>query len=257
MDVLARHLTGGFDSFMKTAFVERVREIDRQKKDRGELEGGADPQLERIDLPNMGPELLEGVHKVAAVLSDARREELKSSQFALPTAKAKKTGEGGDVQAGEKGKYPIPDVKHARNALARVSQFGNPATRDAVRRKVYAKYPELRASFEERHGESPTSKKNVTKQEQGGIGKAAEAGCATPGEKKRSGGKGRGMAVGAGKGPIGIPQGQKEAAPATIGLGFAKGPGIREDLEQVAAREQSLKKNASIARIALVLKRAG
>lgn len=37
-------------------------------------------------------------------------------------------------------------------------------------------------------------------------------GCATPGEKIRSGGLGRGLARGGGKGPIGIPVGEKEAA---------------------------------------------
>jgi len=35
------------------------------------------------------------------------------------------------------------------------------------------------------------------------------AACATPGEKIRSKGKGRGLARGEGKGPIGIPAGEK------------------------------------------------
>ena len=43
------------------------------------------------------------------------------------------------------GAYPIPDLAHARNALARVSAHGTPAEKAAVRRKVYAKYPELKA----------------------------------------------------------------------------------------------------------------
>ena len=43
------------------------------------------------------------------------------------------------------GAYPIPDLAHARNALARVSANGTPAEKAAVRRKVYAKYPELKA----------------------------------------------------------------------------------------------------------------
>ena len=38
---------------------------------------------------------------------------------------------------------------------------------------------------------------------------AAEEGCETPGEKIRSKGKGRGAAVGRGKGPIGVPIGDK------------------------------------------------
>lgn len=38
-------------------------------------------------------------------------------------------------------RYPIEDASHARNALARVSQFGSPAEKARVRAKVHAKYP--------------------------------------------------------------------------------------------------------------------
>lgn len=41
------------------------------------------------------------------------------------------------------GSYPIPDIAHARNALARVSAHGSPAEKAAVRRKVCAKFPQL------------------------------------------------------------------------------------------------------------------
>jgi len=40
-------------------------------------------------------------------------------------------------------RYPIEDVAHARNALARVAQDGTPAEQAAVRRKVHTLYPEL------------------------------------------------------------------------------------------------------------------
>lgn len=43
--------------------------------------------------------------------------------------------------AGGKGHYPIPDRSHARNALARVSQFGSSALKAKVRAKVHAKFP--------------------------------------------------------------------------------------------------------------------
>lgn len=39
------------------------------------------------------------------------------------------------------GRYPIQDAAHARNALARVSQFGTAAEKEIVRRKVARKYP--------------------------------------------------------------------------------------------------------------------
>jgi hypothetical protein len=40
-------------------------------------------------------------------------------------------------------KYPIEDIKHARNALSRVAQSGTPQEKAAVRRKVHAKYPSV------------------------------------------------------------------------------------------------------------------
>jgi hypothetical protein len=45
--------------------------------------------------------------------------------------------------AGPDRSYPIEDKAHARNALARVSQFGSPALKARVRAKVHAKYPDI------------------------------------------------------------------------------------------------------------------
>jgi uncharacterized protein DUF6582 len=62
-------------------------------------------------------------------LSDsANRAELKKSSFALP----------------EEEKYPIPDIAHARNALARVAQHGTAAEQKKVRAAVEKKYPSLK-----------------------------------------------------------------------------------------------------------------
>lgn len=41
-------------------------------------------------------------------------------------------------------KYPIEDLPHARNALARVAQHGTPSEIAKVRAAVYRKYPQLR-----------------------------------------------------------------------------------------------------------------
>jgi hypothetical protein len=49
----------------------------------------------------------------------------------------------GSAFAGPDRSYPIPDESHARNALARVSQFGTSALKAKVRRKVKAKFPEI------------------------------------------------------------------------------------------------------------------
>ena len=38
-------------------------------------------------------------------------------------------------------RYPIHDASHARNALARVSQFGTPEEKAKVRAAVHHKYP--------------------------------------------------------------------------------------------------------------------
>lgn len=69
-----------------------------------------------------------------ADLTDAQRKSLASSDFAIP-AKAPRSGS-----------YPIPDLAHARNALARVAQNGSPAEQAQVRQAVYRKFPQLRPS---------------------------------------------------------------------------------------------------------------
>lgn len=108
----------------------------------------------------------EELTKIAGRLSYGRRMALPEKSFAVPEEKVPK---GAEPPKGEaEGKYPITDLAHARNALARVSQHGTPAERTMVRKKVYAKYPQLKKGFEERHGESPTSKENLKKKETGG-----------------------------------------------------------------------------------------
>ena len=58
----------------------------------------------------------------------ANRKRLKKSSFALP----------------EQEKYPIPDIAHARNALARVAQNGSEAEKKQVRAAVEKKFPSLK-----------------------------------------------------------------------------------------------------------------
>src|SRR6185312_12660366 len=64
-----------------------------------------------------------------ARLTYAQRKALPKSDFAVPS-----------TRNGGKGGYPIPDVSHARNALARVSEFGSPAEKAEVRAKVHREY---------------------------------------------------------------------------------------------------------------------
>lgn len=69
-----------------------------------------------------------------AKLTAAQRKRISPKNEAVPSKDSKK---GGAVS----GSYPIPDISHARNALARSS--GKPVEAQ-VKRKVYAKYPSLR-----------------------------------------------------------------------------------------------------------------
>jgi hypothetical protein len=66
-----------------------------------------------------------------ARLTTKERKRIPKSDFALP----------GKRKSGGKGGYPIEDEAHARNALARVSQFGTPAQKAEVKRKVHETYP--------------------------------------------------------------------------------------------------------------------
>lgn len=50
--------------------------------------------------------------------------------------------------AGPDRSYPVQDASHARNALARVSQFGTPALKARVRAKVHKKFPGIGMKME-------------------------------------------------------------------------------------------------------------
>jgi len=61
-------------------------------------------------------------------LTSRGRKRVKKSNFVFPA----------------KRRYPIHDLAHARNALARVSQHGTPSEKAKVRAAVYRKYPGLK-----------------------------------------------------------------------------------------------------------------
>lgn len=63
-----------------------------------------------------------------AKLTTKGRKRIKQSNFGVP----------------EKRKYPIHDIAHARNALARVAQHGTPMEKTQVRRRVFRKFPSLK-----------------------------------------------------------------------------------------------------------------
>ena len=61
-----------------------------------------------------------------SLLTAKKRNSLPNSDFAVPGRR-----------------YPVSDPNHARNALARVSQYGTPTEKAEVRAKVHSKYPEI------------------------------------------------------------------------------------------------------------------
>jgi len=61
-------------------------------------------------------------------LTSKKRKRLRDSSFALPAQR----------------KYPINDITHARNALARVAQNGTEYEKRKVKAAVYKKYPSLK-----------------------------------------------------------------------------------------------------------------
>lgn len=63
-----------------------------------------------------------------AKLTSKARKDLPKKSFAVPSKKA----------------YPINDKNHARNALARVSQFGSPAEKKQVKAAVKQKFPGIK-----------------------------------------------------------------------------------------------------------------
>ena len=69
-------------------------------------------------------------------ITTAGRRALGRGQFALPPGVEER-------RRGIGGRYPIYDLAHARNALARVAQHGTPTEKMVVRRKVKAKYPQI------------------------------------------------------------------------------------------------------------------
>lgn len=80
----------------------------------------------------IGRSFMDELNKIAADLTAASREKIKTKNFAIP-----KGGPEGE------GSYPIHDQRHAANALSRVDQHGTPAEKAKVYSAVAKKYPAL------------------------------------------------------------------------------------------------------------------
>lgn len=73
-----------------------------------------------------------------AKLTTAQRTALPKSDFAVPS------------KAPGPGSYPMPDASHARNALSRAGQFGNPKVRAVVAIKAKKKFPGIKGAIASR-----------------------------------------------------------------------------------------------------------
>ena len=91
------------------------------------MKGEEAPNMEAVKIME-----LEGLTYDEAELSYQARKDLPDSAFCGPDRS-----------------YPAHDLPHARNALARVSQFGSPALQARVRACVYRKHPELKKDNED------------------------------------------------------------------------------------------------------------
>jgi len=75
-----------------------------------------------------------------ARLSHSKRKSLPRRSFALPPRRSGKN----KTAKGVRGRYPIHDKAHARNALARVAQHGTPSEKARVRAAVRRRYPSIK-----------------------------------------------------------------------------------------------------------------
>lgn len=80
-----------------------------------------------------------------AKLTAVQRQKLPKGDFALP-------GKGEGPKGAGAGSYPIPDEGHAKAALSRVKQFGNPGEQAQVAAKVAAKFPGMEVKGKRKAG---------------------------------------------------------------------------------------------------------
>ena len=90
--------------------------------------------------PTTGKKIGTATEKKGKITTKGRLN-LDASDFALPPSEEERA-------RGIKGRYPIHDEAHARNAVARVMQHGTSSEQATVLRKVHAKYPNIELSGE-------------------------------------------------------------------------------------------------------------
>jgi hypothetical protein len=97
-------------------------------------------------------------------LNAAERRALPDKDFALP-------GKGKGPEGKQAGSYPIPDLTHARAALAMVAKYGTPEEKEKVRAAVRRKFPDI-------HQEAKKNPNNLV-EPRDGVDSAKEVNRAT------------------------------------------------------------------------------
>lgn len=129
-------------------------------------EGG---EVGKQPLPELPPTDLEDIYKATPI---PEPEKEKPRKREIEVKEEAQFAHGGKLDANARahiaehnfalpgGRYPIHDISHARNALARVSQHGTAEEKKQVRDAVHKKYPGIEQSHAE-GGEVPHDKKNL------------------------------------------------------------------------------------------------
>lgn len=115
---------------------EKIAHIDRQRKVTWYIQNPLKEVQDYVDSivkgPNVSASATQDWMKVfdEDELSTSKRNDLPDSDFVFPKDR----------------RYPINDIEHARNALARVSQHGSPDEKSKVKAAVKRKYPSIDVS---------------------------------------------------------------------------------------------------------------
>ena len=117
---------------------EKVQKRTKKWMDKKGQSGA--PGLDAMKAREAEHKARRGVKKEEVVLEKdlnaAERRALPDSDFALP-------GKGKGPEGKQAGSYPIPDLTHARAALAMVAKYGTPEEKEKVRAAVKRKFPDI------------------------------------------------------------------------------------------------------------------
>lgn len=131
---LGKALEGAYQKGLSKAKKVTKKTVEKATKSGSDISG----HIDILHIGNMAfvRGLQDVISKEAKELTYQARKKLPQGEFVYPKER----------------RYPIHDLPHARNALARVGAHGTTEEKSKVQRAVFAKYPELKKSRMEREG---------------------------------------------------------------------------------------------------------